>query len=116
MLPSYHDLVNENSYHMMMLGMCVCLSYDYDIKSNREESKGRCDIILKSKKKNRLSFVIEFKYTKESHKLEELADEAVHQIQEKKYDHELEGKIIHIGLAHCGKEVCMKWIEKDFDN
>ena len=31
MLPSYHDLNNENSYHMMMLGMCICLSNNFII-------------------------------------------------------------------------------------
>ena len=31
MIPSYHDLNNENSYHMMMLGMCLCLSDNYKV-------------------------------------------------------------------------------------
>ena len=48
MLPSYHDLKNENSYHMMMLGMCLCLSRDYEIISNREAGKGRFDLVLKA--------------------------------------------------------------------
>ena len=39
MIPSYQDLNNENSYHMMMLGMCLCLSDNYKIISNREEGK-----------------------------------------------------------------------------
>ena len=37
--PSYQDLINENSYHMMMLGMCMWLANDYQIISNREEGK-----------------------------------------------------------------------------
>jgi len=109
MLPSYHDLKNENSYHMMMLGMCICLSNNYEVISNREEGKGRCDIILKAKK-NKPSFVIEFKYTKDSEQLETLVNEAVKQIEDKRYDCELSGKVIHIGLAHCGKDAMMKWI------
>ena len=39
MIPSYHDLEKENSYHMMMLGMCLCLDKDYEIISNREVGK-----------------------------------------------------------------------------
>ncbi len=109
MLPSYHDLKNENSYHMMMLGMCICLSNDYEVISNREEGKGRCDLILKAKKK-KPSFVIEFKYTKDSKELETLVNEAVKQIEEQQYDYELTGKVNHIGLAHFGKDVRMKWI------
>ena len=36
MIPSYHDLKSENSYHMMMLGMSICLNKDYQIISNRK--------------------------------------------------------------------------------
>ena len=56
MIPSYHDLNNENSYHMMMLGMCLCLSDNYKVIYNREECKGRCDLIIQAhdKRKHRL--------------------------------------------------------------
>ena len=47
-LPSYHDLKDENSYHMMMLGMCTFLRRDYDVRSNRESGSGRGDILLYS--------------------------------------------------------------------
>lgn len=40
------------------------------------------------------------------------AEEAIQQIVENKYDCELSGEIIHIGLAHAGKSVVMEWIEK----
>lgn len=65
MIPSYHDLNNENSYHMMMLGMCLCLSDNYKIISNREEGKGRCDMIIQDRDEKKTSFIIEFKYLKE---------------------------------------------------
>ena len=118
MLPSYHDLKNENSYHMMMLGMCLCYSSQYDVISNREVGKGRNDIILKAKDKNKTSFILEFKYFKEDKKnsekiLENLANEAIQQIKDRKYDFELTGKVIYIGLAHHGKDVVMKWKEKN---
>ena len=48
MLSSYHDLISENSYHMIMFGMCLCYFKQYDVISNREVGKGRNDIILKS--------------------------------------------------------------------
>lgn len=117
MIPSYHDLMSENSYHMMMLGMCLCYSSQYDVISNREVGKGRNDIILKAKDKNKTSFILEFKYFKEDKKnsekiLENLANEAIQQIKDRKYDFELTGKVIYIGLAHHGKDVVMKWKEK----
>ena len=113
-LPSYHDLKDENSYHVLFLGMCAWLSNEYDIISNREEGKGRCDIILKAKKESLPSYVLEFKYLKEAdtERLEESAKEAVMQIKEKHYDAELQGRAILIGLAHAGKEVSIEWQER----
>lgn len=104
-LPSYHDLKDENSYHMMLLGMCAWLSNDYEVISNREVGKGRCDIILKSKK-NQISYILEFKYTKDSSEdLKQLAKSAIDQINNRKYDSELSGTVIRIGLAHYQKNV-----------
>lgn len=117
MIPSYHDLEKENSYHMMMLGMCLCLNKDYEIISNREVGKGRNDLILKAKDEKRTSFVLEFKYLKEDKKaleeaLDELSNKAIQQIKENKYDYGLKGKVIYIGLAHHGKNVSVKWENK----
>ena len=107
MVPSYHDLQKENSYHMMMLGMCLCLNKDYEIISNREVGKGRDDLILKAKDEKKTSFVLEFKYLKEDKKdlekaLDELSNKAIQQIKDNKYDYGLKGKVIYIGLAHHG--------------
>ena len=68
MIPSYHDLNNENSYHMMMLGMCLCLSDNYKVIYNREEGKERCDLIIQAHDEKKTSFIIEFKYFKEDKK------------------------------------------------
>lgn len=103
---------------MLLLGICLYVKYEYEIISNREEGKGRCDLILKSKKKTLPSYVIELKYmnkdeyrdNKES--LKTLAHEAVNQIEKQRYDVELTGEVIHIGLAHSGKDVEVEWIEK----
>ena len=116
MVPSYHDLQKENSYHMMMLGMCLCLNKDYEIISNREVGKGRDDLILKAKDEKKTSFVLEFKYLKEDKKdlekaLDELSNKAIQQIKDNKYDYGLKGKVIYIGLAHHGKDVNIKWVE-----
>ncbi len=112
-LPLYHDLKDENSYHMMALGMCAWLCHDYKIISNREAGKGRCDIVLKARKENQISYILEFKYTKDSNTdLNELAKRAVEQIKDRKYDIELRGNVIYIGLAHYQKEVEIEWQEK----
>ncbi len=112
-LPSYYDLKDENSYHMMVLGMCAWLCHDYKIISNREAGKGRCDIVLKARKENQISYILEFKYAKDSNTdLKELAKTAVEQIKDRKYDTEISGKIIYIGLAHYQKNIEIEWQEK----
>ena len=108
-LPSYHDLKDENSYHMMLLGMYAWLSNEYEVISNREVGKGRCDIILKSKK-NQISYILEFKYTNDSSvDLKQLAKSAIDQINSRRYDSELSGTVIRIGLAHYQKNVEIEW-------
>ena len=116
-LPSYHDLKDENSYHVLFLGMCAWLSKDYKIISNREEGKGRCDIILQAKDENKTSFVLEFKYIgsdseASQERLQIAAKQAVDQIRDKQYDIEIDGKVVYIGLAHHGKDAAIEWQEK----
>ena len=109
-LPSYHDLKCENSYHMMMLGMCAFMYKDYEVKSNRESGMGRGDILLCAKNEKWPHMILEFKYTKdENESLDKLAREAVAQIKERKYDAGMSGGVCYIGLAHCGKNVEICW-------
>ena len=112
-LPSYYDLKDENSYHMMVLGMSAWLKTEYEIKSNQESGKGRSDIILKARNENKPSYVIEFKYTRDKEAdLKELAKEAVDQIITNRYDMGLKGRIIYIGLAHRQKQCEVLWKPK----
>lgn len=109
-LPSYHDLKDENSYHMMMLGMCAYLYGEYEVKSNRESGSGRSDLILCSLNEKYFHVVLEFKYAKDAETdLSELAQSALEQIKDKKYAAEIKGQIYYIGLAHCGKKAEAAW-------
>ena len=112
-LPSYHDLKSENSYHMMMLGMCAFMQRHYEVSSNRENGGGRGDIVLRGRKPQYPGMILEFKYTKdESQDLEELALEAISQIKDKRYDAGMDGIVYFIGLAHCGKRAEVRWEKK----
>lgn len=112
-LPSYHDLKSENSYHMMMLGMCAFMQRHYEVSSNRENGGGRGDIVLRGRKPQYPGMILEFKYTKdESQDLEELALEAISQIKDKGYDAGMDGIVYFIGLAHCGKRAEVRWEKK----
>ncbi|MFR0759813.1 MAG: AAA family ATPase [[Clostridium] innocuum] len=114
---SYHDLISENSYHTLLLGMCACLYADYEVKSNQEAGKGRYDIVLQSKTNKFPSYIIELKYLKkedyDKHPklLKEKCEEALRQIEMNRYDITLSGQIIHIALTHSGKDVEMLWKE-----
>lgn len=112
-LPSYHDLKSENSYHMMMLGMCAFMQRHYEVSSNRENGGGRGDIVLRGRTPQYPGMILEFKYTKdESQDLEELALEAISQIKDKRYDAGMDGIVYFIGLAHCGKRAEVRWEKK----
>lgn len=112
-LPSYHDLKSENSYHMMMLGMCAFMQRHYEVSSNRVNGGGRGDIVLRGRKPQYPGMILEFKYTKdESQDLEELALEVISQIKDKRYDAGMDGIVYFIGLAHCGKRAEVRWEKK----
>ena len=107
-LPSYHDLQCENSYHMMVLGMCVFQQKNYIIESNRENGNGRADLLMKAKRSGYPNMILEFKYTKDKKEdLDKLAASAVEQMKDKKYDVNLDTPVYYIGLAHCGKQAAV---------
>ena len=56
---------------------------------------------------------MEFKYSKNKEKIEQLSNQAIQQIQKSHYDANMSGKVIYIGLAHCGKDVFITWRNKD---
>ena len=107
-LPSYHDLKCENSYHMMVLGMCAFLQKNYIIESNRENGNGRADLLMRAKRSGYPNMILEFKYTKDKKEdLDKLAASAVEQMKDKKYDANLDTPVYYIGLSHCGKQAAV---------
>ena len=110
---SVYDTGSEAFYQGLMLGLCAILNNRYQVKSNRESGLGRFDIQLYPLTEDLPGFIFELKHTKEENAdLERLADEALVQIDEKKYDAEMTEsgikEIIKIGIAFHGKNVCIK--------
>ena len=100
------DGANEAFYHGMMLGLCAVLGNRYQVRSNRESGRRRFDVQL-------APLVFEFKHTNDEHvDLDVLADSALRQIDEKKYDAELRSaginSVIKIGIAFRGKNAVVK--------
>ena len=106
----------ERFYHGFVLGLMVELADKYRITSNRESGLGRYDIVLEPLKKNEMAYVIEFKVHKPKREkdLQETAENALRQIEEKNYDAELlargiqEERIRHLGFAFSGKTVLIE--------
>ena len=106
----------ERFYHGFVLGLMVELADKYRITSNRESGLGRYDIVLEPLKKNEMAYVIEFKVHKPKREkdLQETAENALRQIEEKNYDAELlargiqKEQIRHLGFAFSGKRVLIE--------
>jgi hypothetical protein len=111
---SYYDFSGapERVYHALVLGMLVGLSKDYIIRSNRESGYGRYDIIFQPKDKNKQGIIIEFKKIYKDEDPETVLNEALKQINEKKYDVELKAAnvndILKLAVAFTGKAVYLK--------
>ena len=84
--------------------MCAWLSHDYEIISNKEAGKGRCDIILKAKSAISPSYILEFKYSTNKRKnRNSFLIKLFNKFKKNHYDANMSGKVIYIGLAIVAK-------------
>lgn len=105
----------ERFFHGFVLGLLVELRDIYEIKSNRESGYGRYDVMLVPKGDDRKynAIILEFKVfdSYDESTLEDTAQSALRQIEEKNYDAELiargieKDRIRHYGFAFEGKKV-----------
>jgi len=102
----YDGTQKENSYHMLMLGMCVYLKDRFKVESNAETGHGRADITISPLFEGGLNVIIEFK-SKEDKDLQAQAEEALQQIKDNKYYTGMKGDILLLGIAHDKKKIEM---------
>ena len=109
---SHHDFSAEEpekSYHLFVLGLLVILSDQYSVHSNREVAHGRYDILLTPKDPTQTGIIIELKKAPSPDHFTKTCQEALDQIKEKKYAHELRRQgithIIAYGIAFFKKEL-----------
>lgn len=105
----------ERFFHGFVLGLLVELRDIYEIKSNRESGYGRYDVMLvpKGDDSRYNAIIMEFKVfdSYDESTLEDTAQSALRQIEEKNYDAELiargieKERIRHYGFAFEGKRV-----------
>lgn len=108
---SCYDTTDENSYHMLLLGLCAITSDRYYLTSNRESGKGRYDLQLMPKDTNMPGILIEVKTDKNSNEaaLTVLSEAALKQINDRCYEADMVSKgistIFKYGVAFSGKQV-----------
>lgn len=111
---SFYDAGAEGFYHRLVLGLIALMDNQYKIKSNRESGDGRYDISLFPREGRYPGIIMELKWKKDlsADELSGLADEALIQIDEKRYDAEMKEDgiqdILKFGIAFSGKKVSVK--------
>ena len=103
------DKEMEKIYQVFMIGLVGFLMGKYEIISNDESGYGRYDLAMIPIKSNEKAYLMEFKISKTKKGMEERAQKALKQIDEKKYDTKLKARgiknILKIEVAFYGKEV-----------
>lgn len=95
----------EIFYHGILLGILKNYS-GWVVKSNRESGDGFADILLKPKNPD-VGIIVELKYARSLHDLDQACERALEQIEDRRYDTELreDGRndILAYGIAFCRK-------------
>lgn len=111
---SFYDSGAEGFYHGLVLGLVALMDNQYKIRSNRESGDGRYDISLIPRDRKNPGIIMELKWEKGlgDEALEALSAEALEQIDDKRYDAELQNDgiedILKLGIAFSGKKVRIK--------
>ena len=105
---SYYDQ-NESFYHGFLIGL-LSGNPDWILKSNREMGMGRSDIMLEDAA-GEFGIVIEIKRAGNVKELDAKCEEALRQIEDRRYAEELMDEVDNIwvyGIAFAEKKCCMK--------
>lgn len=109
----------EAFYHGFLLGVLINLDGGYLKKSNREAGDGRYDICVYNLDETKPVFIFELKVAEKYHQMGAKAEEALRQIEEKKYDVWLpeEGyrECYHVGIGFYRKRCRVRMNRKSFE-
>ena len=107
---SFYDY-QESYYHGFLAGLLRPMG-NYIVESNRESGKGRPDILVRYPSVRGKAVILELKVAKTYQELEKKCEEALRQIEEKKYEEGLRREgykdILKYGVAFYKKECMVK--------
>ena len=107
---SFYDY-QESYYHGFLAGMLKNIG-NYIVQSNRESGNGRPDILVKYPSVRGKAVIIEIKVARTYQELEKKCDEALRQIEDRKYEESLRQEgysdILKYGVAFYRKECMVK--------
>ena len=101
----------ESYYHGFLAGILKCFD-KYRISSNREAGEGRSDLIMEDYKMGDIGIILEIKVASKFSEMGKMCDEALEQIEEMQYEHNLreEGyqEILKYGICFFKKRCMVK--------
>lgn len=100
---------SEKFYHVFIIGLVAILQEKYYIKSNRESGEGRYDLSLEPRDRRKAGLLLGFKVANSEEELNKKVEEALEQMESKKYATEMKERdilnILGFGIAFYGKKV-----------
>jgi len=100
---SYLNLVDENSYILVVMTLLRGLMPDYDVKTEVEKGNGRTDLFLRPRSPGTTPMILEFKKVDSEKELVPATEDAIRQIRERRYALGMPSDTVLIGMAFWGK-------------
>lgn len=100
---SYYNLVDENSYTLVVMTLLRRIAASYTIRTEMEHGNGRADLVMASRNPTRANIIIEMKVSDSENNLETDAAGAIAQIHKRRYYLDMEGTVELYGIACWGK-------------
>lgn len=100
---SYFDLRDEVSYELIVLTIMHEMLGGFEVRAQPESGNGRADLVIRNRKGDSPSIIMELKVSASEAKLDDDVDDALAQIHRMRYYLGMTGKVILIGVAFWGK-------------